>query len=429
MKFDSCSPRPFVTIFMRLCLFAVLFASSLPHAHAQRGESTPAVVHLEQIVNAAMEEAGNDAVAIQAALGKVMADTRPTPAGLKAIASAAMRKVATFNQHALLGAVSEGIVVASLNQAKSTGLDPMKTCASVGEGLVGSAMGTTSRRGGNSIVTATVVAQATAFAVVKMASALQIPVANASNAAAFGGMTATLATSIDYGHDIVAATINVSSGITEGVVRAAISNGEDHNSVGQASLTGSIDSIHVITAAAQLKAGPVVEGARAGYQRGLEVALGRVPNSLDDEDPNRDILRMETTDSGSTGTDSPTPETPDSPTPGTPDSNPTGTNLETMTPPKTIIVQNAANKDIEIRLESSQPLPPGLTYIVYKNGEPFSSLLSEPHFVLPTTQPTEETVGVYSMRVVDQITNQSLAALPTTFTLLNSDLPQVSPYE
>ncbi len=420
MKFDSCSPRPFVTIFMRLCLFAVLFASSLPHAHAQRGESTPAVVHLEQIVNAAMEEAGNDAVAIQAALGKVMADTRPTPAGLKAIASAAMRKVATFNQHALLGAVSEGIVVASLNQAKSTGLDPMKTCASVGEGLVGSAMGTTSRRGGNSIVTATVVAQATAFAVVKMASALQIPVANASNAAAFGGMTATLATSIDYGHDIVAATINVSSGITEGVVRAAISNGEDHNSVGQASLTGSIDSIHVITAAAQLKAGPVVEGARAGYQRGLEVALGRVPNSLDDEDPNRDILRMGTTDSGTGTTDSGT---------GNSDSNPTGTNLETMTPPKTIIVQNAANKDIEIRLESSQPLPPGLTYIVYKNGEPFSSLLSEPHFVLPTTQPTEETVGVYSMRVVDQITNQSLAALPTTFTLLNSDLPQVSPYE
>ncbi len=420
MKFDSCSPRPFVTIFMRLFLFAGLFASSLPHAHAQRGESTPAVVHLEQIVNAAMEEAGNDAVAIQAALGKVMADTRPTPAGLKAIASAAMRKVATFNQHALLGAVSEGIVVASLNQAKSTGLDPMKTCASVGEGLVGSAMGTTSRRGGNSIVTATVVAQATAFAVVKMASALQIPVANASNAAAFGGMTATLATSIDYGHDIVAATINVSSGITLGVVRAAISNGEDHNSVGQASLTGSIDSIHIITAAAQLKAGPVVEGARAGYQRGLEVALGRVPNSLDDEDPNRDILRMGTTDSGTGTTDSGT---------GNSDSNPTGTNLETMTPPKTIIVQNAANKDIEIRLESSQPLPPGLTYIVYKNGEPFSSLLSEPHFVLPTTQPTEETVGVYSMRVVDQITNQSLAALPTTFTLLNSDLPQVSPYE
>ena len=369
---------------------AGVFSSSLQFSHGQNAADVPPVVHLEQNVNAALEEAGNDSAAIQAALGKLMAEMRPTPAGMKAIASAAMRKVATYNQHSILNSVSEAIVKASLKQARTTNVDPIKTCAAVAEGLVGAAMGTTSRRGGNSIATATVVAQAAMHAVVRSAAALKIPVPQATNAAAFGATTAAMVTSVDFGHDMVATSINVTSGIAEGAVRGAHEAGVDGTGVGNAALTGTIDSIHVVAEAARVPPGPIVEGARAGYQRGLEVALGRGVNTLaDEEDPNRDILG-------------------------------------TMAPPKTVLLKNTQTGLVEVHIDSSQQLPENVTYVLYKNGEQIAVNTEAPKFALPTTQPTEQTVGVYSVQLVDPVTNQTLAALPTTFTLLNSDLDPVA---
>lgn len=381
MKLDSLSHVFRNPKIMRLGILAGFSLFTAQYSHGQQDADVPPVVHLEQNVNAVLEEAGNDTAAIQAALGKLMRETRPTAAGLKAIASAAMRKVATYNQHSILNAVSEGIVKAALRQAKGSQLDPIKSCAAVAEGLVGSAMGTTSRRGGNSIATATVVAQATLHAVVRTAAALKIPVDQATNAAAFGATTAAMVTSVDYGHDLVATSINVTSGIAEGAIRGAQEAGVDASTVGNAALTGTIDSIHVVSAAAKVPAGPIVEGARAGYQRGLEVAMGRGVNTLaDEEDPNRDILG-------------------------------------TMVPPKTVLRQDPQTKLIEVHVESSQPLPDNVAYILYKNGEQIAQNTQSPEFSLPTTQPTEQTVGVYSIQLVDLATNQTLAALPTTFTL------------
>jgi len=106
-KFIPCS---FLSS-LRLLFYSLCLAGSLPIASAQ-----DAVIQLEQKINEALDAAGNDPVAIEAAVQNLMAETRPTAAGMKKIAEAAMRKVASFNKNELLSAVSEGVVRAAMSQ-------------------------------------------------------------------------------------------------------------------------------------------------------------------------------------------------------------------------------------------------------------------------------------------------------------------------
>ena len=62
---------------------------------------------ISQVVSAAIDSAGSDPVSIEAAIRTVMNDVGPTAAGMQQIASAAMRKVAGYNQRQLTASVSQ----------------------------------------------------------------------------------------------------------------------------------------------------------------------------------------------------------------------------------------------------------------------------------------------------------------------------------
>lgn len=342
-----------------------------------------AVIDLEQKINEALDAAGNDPVTIEAAIQNLMADTRPTAAGMKKIAEAAMRKVASFNKNELLSAVSEGVFRAAMSQAVATGVDPIKAAASVSKGLVGSASETASRRGGNSFATAALVAKSAVSSVVSSAGKHDLSASNAANAAAYGAMSAAMATSLDYGQDLVTMVTDLTSGITEGVVSGANKAGVSIDLTAQAGFTGSVDAIHVKASPANLQVGPLVEAARKGFVRGMKLATGRdVSPFPDEEEPNRDILGM-------------------------------------LSQFKTVPVRNESG-EIELHLQSPRTLDPGFSFVLVKNGQ----IIGEPRGTAVFgigTDITEAIVGVYSIQVVDSSTLEVLSALPTTISLPIAD--------
>jgi hypothetical protein len=263
---------------------------------------------------------------------------------------------------------------------------------------------------------------------------------------------------VDYGHDLVATAINVTSGIAEGAIRGALQAEVDLTAIGQAALAGTVDSIHVVSNAAMVQPSPIVEGAGAGFQRGLDAVFRRGINSLEDDDPNRDILggpggQGSTSGTASTGQGSYSkPNVAYNPVTGQleikqgnvnntlqPSQSPTGTPSEkpemssdvtgVTSSPRTTVVQHARTKEIEIIIENAEAFPVGVEYVLYKDGQQVAVNTEAPRFNLETTQPTEQSVGVYSIQVRDPVTLQTQAALPTTFTLQNTNLPPVSPSE
>ena len=383
-KFIPCS---FLSS-LRLLFYSLCLAGSLPIASAQ-----DAVIQLEQKINEALDAAGNDPVAIEAAVQNLMAETRPTAAGMKKIAEAAMRKVASFNKNELLSAVSEGVVRAAMSQAVASGVDPIKAAASVSEGLVVSASETASRRGGNSFATAALVAKSAVSAVVSAAGTHDLSASNAANAAAFGAMSAAMATSIDYGQDLVSMVTDLTSGITEGVVSGANKSGVNVDLTAQAGFTGTVDSIHIKASDANLQAGPLVEAARKGFIRGMKLATGRdVSPFADEEEPNRDILGM-------------------------------------LSEPRTVFVKNEKG-EFEVHLQVSSTLipdPSSVTFTLFKNGveieQSSSSVFSR------GTEINEDNVGIYLIQITDKNTGQVLSAIPSTFSLVVADQIPVSAAE
>lgn len=338
------------------------------------------IIQIEQKIDAALNAAGNDPAAVEAALIKDLADARPTAAGMKVIASAAMRKFASYNKKEIISAVSEGMIRAAMNQAAQSGIDPIQAAASVSEGLLSSAMGTASRRGGNSISTGSSVAKSIMKAVVETAAKLKVSVSNAANAAAFGAIKAAVATSADYGHDLVSTTFNISAGIAEGAVTAAIQSGLDSNGVALAVKTGAVDGVHVQAQTEKLQNTQMVRGAVLGYERGLGLAMGRDVSALpEEEDVNRDVLG-------------------------------------TISPPKTVPVRNLETGQIEVRLQTSVSLDNGLEFQLLKNGVAVGEPQSSSTFELGV-QPTEQNIGVYSILVINPADpSQTLSAQPTTVT-------------
>ena len=88
---------------------------------------------ISQVVSAAIDSAGSDPVSIEAAIRTVMNDVGPTAAGMQQIASAAMRKVAGYNERQLTASISRGTINAALGQALNTGVNPLHATALVSE--------------------------------------------------------------------------------------------------------------------------------------------------------------------------------------------------------------------------------------------------------------------------------------------------------
>ena len=387
MKMNSCTPSCYHSPIYILSLFVTLIFSYLPNLSAN-----DTVIQVEQKINEALDAAGNDPVAVEAALLKELAEARPTSAGMKVIASAAMRKFASYNKKEIITAVSEGMVRAAMNQAMQSGIDPIQAAAAVSEGLLSSAMGTASRRGGNSISTGSSVAKSIMKAVVETAAKLKLSVSNAANAAAFGAIKAAVATSADYGHDLISTTFNITSGITHGAVSAAIAGGLDTEGIALAVKTGSVDGVHVQAKEEKLQNTQMVRGAVLGFERGLGLALGRDVSSLpEEEDINRDILG-------------------------------------TVTPPKTVPVRNLETGKIEVRLQTSTPLESGLQFRLLKNGKVVGETQSSSIFELGD-QPTEENIGLYAIQIINpNDASQTQSSTPTSVSpVFNQQAIVVSP--
>ena len=247
-------------------------------------------VSLEQAVSQALDNVGNDPVSIEAAIRGVMDQTNPTAAGMQAIASTAMRKVAGYNQRGLMAAVSKGTAGAAISQALKSGVNPLHASASVTEGLVGAATATIARKGGNSAGTAKAVSLATMQAVVETANGLGIPAQDAANASAFGAMNASMDASVDYGVNSATMARDVTSGLTTGAITGAIRQQTDPADVTKAVLTGAVDSIFGKADENNINPDPLIKAAQAGFNQALTAAGTLALEKQDASDPNNDII-------------------------------------------------------------------------------------------------------------------------------------------
>ena len=372
MNFEFLRPPSLVRPFLRFCLLSLGLSACLPGAFAQ-----DAVVLLEHKVGQVLNGTANNPAEIEAALQKFMAETRPTASGMKVIASAAMKKVASYNKHELMAVVTEGMVRAGLSQALKSGVNPIKASAEISEGLVTSAMGTNSRRGGNSIVTSIVLAQASIESIVQTSGQLGIPASNAANASAFGITRGALSTSIEYGYNHVATLINVATGLAEGAVYSARRIGVDPDAIAQAAMTGAVDSMHLVAEAQGIQVEPILEGARQGFHQGMKIATGRGVRSLPEKKQLAQDLQSKTAQL------------------------------------KTVPVRNPASGMIEVRLDSSRPLADGLNYYLLKNERVVAGPKTEAVFVIGS-QPTAQNVGVYSIQVRQPGNTHTITATPMT---------------
>jgi hypothetical protein len=365
---------------------------------------------LEQAVNDALSNANNDTFSIEVAIQKVLTETKPSVASMKVIASAAMRKVAGYNDPSLMQKVSEGVVKASLGQAVQYGVNAQKAVQAVSEGLVGTAMDVVSRKGGNSIASSTFVAKAALSAAVQSAKQLTIPVATISNAAAFGAMTGAVESSSDFGQDLGATGTEISAGITEGVMEGATAAGVDAAPVVQASLAGSVDSISVV---AQKKSIPepdsIVASVQQGQVKGLVMAATSVA-ALTQSPESSTQANSSTTDFSTTTTTT----------------NITTDLAGTGSIPKTVLQRNPVTGLVEAHLQNAGSATNGALYVLYHNGTQVGEPSSSPSFVLGSSA-SESNVGIYSIAILDPNSAQTTFSLPTTFALQNSQLPPSSP--
>ena len=265
-----------------------LLMCGLMFIHAAVGQDQAA---LEQAVSKAIDAAGNDPVSVEAAIRGVMDQTNPSAAGMKVIASAAIKKAAVFNQRGLMASVSQGVAKATLSQSLKTGLNPLQATAVVSEGLVESAMETTARRGGNSIGTAKAVSQATMQAVVETSGGLGIPTQDAANAAAFGTMNATMDVTVDFGNNTNSMAREVTEGLATGAIVAAKRIEANPEAMASAALTGAVDSIFVQSEKANINPDPIVKGAQAGFNQALAANLvENTSPARESSEPNNDVI-------------------------------------------------------------------------------------------------------------------------------------------
>jgi hypothetical protein len=265
----------------------VLYLSLISIVIPGQGQET---VNLEQAVSQALDNAGNDPVSIEAAIRGVMDQTNPTAAGMKAIASTAMRKVAGYNQRGLMAAVSKGTAGAAISQALKSGVNPLHASASVTEGLVGAATATIARKGGNSAGTAKAVSQATMQAVVETATGLGIPAQDAANASAFGAMNASMDVAVDFATNSATMARDVTAGLTTGAITGAIRQQTDPSAVTKAVLTGAVDSIFGKADENNINPEPLIKAAQAGFNQALTAAGTQGLEKKDAADPNNDII-------------------------------------------------------------------------------------------------------------------------------------------
>lgn len=375
------------------------------------GDSGVDSAALEQAVDAALSAASNDAFSIEVALQKVLTENTPSVEVMKVVASAAMRKVASYNDASLMEKVSAGMVKASMSQAVQYGVDAEKVVQAVSEGLVSTAMEVISRKGGNSLATSSSVAKAALSTAIQMAQQLTIPEANVSNAAAFGAMTGAIESSADFGQDLGTTATEISSGITEGVIEGSTSAGVDAAPIVQASLTGSVDSIEVIAQETSIPAPEtIVESVQQGQVQGLVVAASSVQSIA------------QSTAEASTGTTETTDSTETTTTTTQSASDVTGSGSI----PKTVLTRNPETGLVEAVLENAGTLSPDIQFVLYKNGTQVGEASGTSAFSLGASA-TEANVGIYSIAILDPNSNQTTLSLPTTFALQNSQLPPSSP--
>ena len=246
---------------------------------------------ISQAVSAAIDSAGSDPVSIEAAIRTVMNDVGPTAAGMQQIASAAMRKVAGYNQRDLTASVSQATVNAALGQALNTGVNPLHATALVCEGLVSTATEVIARKGGNSIGTAKAVSESTMQSVVETSGRLGISVQAAANAAAFGVMNASLTASINYGQNTSSTARDVTTGLTTGAIKGA-NRIEVDPANAKAVLHEAKDSIYT-KPIVSINPTLIVKAAQAGFNQALTAAQLREGIKVDfgeDEEVNNDLL-------------------------------------------------------------------------------------------------------------------------------------------
>ena len=283
MQYMKKIPQP-----SSLCLAAlVLILSIISIAVPGHGQET---VNLEQAVSQALDNTGNDAVLIEAAIRVVMDKTKPTAAGMKAIASTAMRKVAGYNQRGLMAAVSKGTAGAAISQALKSGVNPLHASALVTEGLVQAAAATIARKGGNSAGAAQMVSQAVMQAVVETAAGIGIPLQDVANASAFGAMNASMDAAVDYGTNTATMARDVTSGLTTGAITGAIRRQSDPSAVTKAVLTGAVDSIFGKADKNNINPDPLIKAAQDGFSRALASAGTQGLEKKDADGPNNDII-------------------------------------------------------------------------------------------------------------------------------------------
>ena len=248
---------------------------------------------ISQVVSAAIDSAGRDPVSIEAAIRTVMNDVGPTAAGMQQIASAAIRKVAGYNERELTASISKGTINAALGQALNTGVNPLHATALVSEGLVSTATQVIARKGGNSVGTAKAVSESTMQSVVETSGRLGISVQAAANAAAFGAMNASLSASIDYGQNTSSTARDVTTGLTTGAIKGANRIEVDPAKSIKAVLHGATDSIYAKADQFSINPTLIVKAAQAGFNQALTAAQLREGIKVDfgeDEEVNNDLL-------------------------------------------------------------------------------------------------------------------------------------------
>ena len=269
--------------------FALLFLMCLAWckiAHAQQG-----VVAIDQAVDKAMDTAGNDPVSIEAAIRNVMNEVNPTTTGMGKIASAAMRKVAGYNDRKTMSAVSSGTAKAALGQALSKGLNPIRAAASVSEGLVGAATTASARKGANSPGSAKSISENTIDAIVQTAGGLGMPLPGVANASAFGAMNASLNASVEYGVNTASIAKEVTIGLTAGAIMASRRLNTDAELITRAVIHGVTDSVYSIADTNSMDPTPLLNAAQQGFNHAhaAHSLTGRAEES-DEEMANNDLL-------------------------------------------------------------------------------------------------------------------------------------------
>jgi hypothetical protein len=327
-----------------------------------------------------------------------MDEVGPTAVGMKAIASTAMRKVASYNQRGLMASVSQGTVKAALGQALNSGVNPLHAAASVTDGLVGAATEASARRGANSAGTAKAISEATMQAVVESAGGLGISVQGAANAAAFGAMNASLTASVDYGTNSLSMARDVTSGLATGAINGSLRMQAEPAPSAQAVLHGATDSVYTQSEQHGVNPTPLVNAAQAGFNQALAAAnlLNLTEGGADSESINNDILGSMLDFGGK------------------------------IVQMKKIVIKDGKEVEVtQLVLIPNKPITETVTWDIFHEQKQVGQKFAEPTYDLGE-EITEEEVGQYKFIARREDGTEVLSKTKNVF-LINKPLPPVSP--